>query len=447
MPKKAAKNLTDTYIRSLKPKQYAYKKADGHTPRLYLVVAPSGTKYFTLSYESPETGKERFKKLGKYPDVSLADARKAAGTGLKQVGKGVDPKEEESRQEARKLAESKGTLCALLAMNLERLRAEGKHRYADRVEQDMKLNIPAAAQAQPADSITQADVIGWMDTITIRAQEKGRTGERSADYLKTYISAAYEFILSASSTKWKTKAKPFSHLVINPAQRIKKYQTKAGIGTRVISAPEFVTLYKTVGVEAMAPDMALYIKLAFHLGGQRVEELLWAPWSEFDIEGQTWAIPIERRKIGSKADHQEPHLVHITKSAAALLQELQELTGYTEWLFPDRTEEQPRTTSALNQAIRRYCVPGPETQRPSFERFTPRDIRRSVKTLAGQAKLSKEIRDRIQGHAFSDVGSKHYDRYDYWPDKQKAMQVWERWLNKQVKPTKAKVVNLREGAQ
>jgi len=334
-----------------------------------------------------------------------------------------------------------------LALNLKRLRKEGKDRYADRVEQDMKLNIPADSQARPADSIQQAGIIEWMTDITERAQKKGRTGERSADYLKTYISAAYEFILSANGTKWKKEAKPFAHLIINPAQRIKKFQEKAGVGQRSINTAEFVRLYKTVGVEAMGPDLALYIKLAFHLGGQRVEELLWSPWSEFDTAGQVWAIPIERRKIRSKSDHQEPHLVYITKTSAALLKELHTLTGSTPWLFPDQTEGQPRTTPALNQAIRRYCIPGPESKRQPFERFTPRDIRRSVKTLMGEAKLSKEIRDRIQGHAFSDVGSKHYDRYDYWEEKQDAMKMWERWLNRQVKPRKAKVVQLREGAQ
>jgi hypothetical protein len=446
MPKKAAKNLTDTYIKSLKPKQYPYKKADGHTPRLYIVVTPSGVKYFTLSYESPETGTLRFKKMGTYPDTSLKDARDAASGGLKQVSKGIDLWEEEARQAARKAAQDQGTLCALLTLNLKRLRKEGKDRYADRVEKDIKLNIPVDDQARPADSIQQADIIEWMTTITERAQEKGRTGERSADYLKTYISAAYEFVLNASGTKWRKEAKPFAHLTINPAQRIKKFQENAGVGQRSINTDEFVTLYKTVGVEAMSPDLALYIKLAFHLGGQRVEELLWAPWSEFDIDGKVWTIPIERRKIRSKSKHQEPHLVFITSTAAALLKELDTLTGSTPWLFSDKTGEHPRTTPALNQAIRRYCIPGPESKRQPFEKFTPRDIRRSVKTLMGEAKLSKEIRDRIQGHAFTDVGSKHYDRYDYWREKQVAMKQWQRWLNKQVTPHKAKVVQIKEGS-
>jgi len=450
MGRRATAVLTDTLIKGLKPKATPYRQADAHTPKLYVVVTPRGTKNWEYWYLSPETGKNRPYPIGLYPAVSLEDARKRAAVLLKQVTQHIDPREEKTREEACKAARDKGTLGALLDLNLERLRKEGKDRYADRVEQDIKLNIPTDKLATPADSITEQDIIDLMDAIVGRAQERGFTGERSADYLKTYISAAYEFVLTARGTKWASKAKPFSHLTINPALRIKKYQSTVGIGQRTIDPDEFVRLYKTVGVEAMQADLALYIKLAFHLGGQRVEELLWAPWSEFDIDGGTWSIPIERRKIRSKSGHREPHLVPLTKTAAALLEELRDLTGHTPWLFPtqagDTAGEEPRTTSALNQAIRRYCEPGVESKRKPFERFTPRDIRRSVKTLMGQAGLSKEIRDRIQGHAFQDVGSVHYDRYDYWKEKQDAMRTWELWLNNKIKPSKAKVVNLR-GAQ
>jgi len=36
------------------------------------------------------------------------------------------------------------------------------------------------------------------------------------------------------------------------------------------------------------------------------------------------------------------------------------------------------------------------------------------------AGVLKEIRDRVQNHALHDVASKHYDRYDFLPDKRGA---------------------------
>ena len=47
----------------------------------------------------------------------------------------------------------------------------------------------------------------------------------------------------------------------------------------------------------------------------------------------------------------------------------------------------------------------------------------------GELGISKELRDRIQNHAFQDVSSKHYDRYSYLPEKRKALEIWEARLN------------------
>ena len=52
---------------------------------------------------------------------------------------------------------------------------------------------------------------------------------------------------------------------------------------------------------------------------------------------------------------------------------------------------------------------------------TNRDLRRTWKTLAGKAGISKEICDRIQNHALHDVSSKSYDRWNYMPEKREGM--------------------------
>lgn len=80
------------------------------------------------------------------------------------------------------------------------------------------------------------------------------------------------------------------------------------------------------------------------------------------------------------------------------------------------------STSILSENIRHY------RQRVDMKSFTPRDFRRTFKTLGGQIKFSKEIRDRIQNHNKSDVSSKHYDRYDYFEEKMDAVLRWEEVL-------------------
>ena len=74
---------------------------------------------------------------------------------------------------------------------------------------------------------------------------------------------------------------------------------------------------------------------------------------------------------------------------------------------------------------------------------TNRDLRRTWKTLAGQAGLSKEIRDRLQNHTLQDVSSKSYDRWNYMPEKRAAMKKWNAFIRavlnkKRSKPAEAK---------
>ena len=56
--------------------------------------------------------------------------------------------------------------------------------------------------------------------------------------------------------------------------------------------------------------------------------------------------------------------------------------------------------------------------------FSPRDLRRTFKTLGGAFGIPLEVRNRLQGHAMTDVGSIFYDRHDYLAEKREAMQKW-----------------------
>jgi hypothetical protein len=57
---------------------------------MVLLVHPSGSKYWRLRYRF---GKEKMLALGKYPEVSLADARARRDEARKLLANGVDPSE------------------------------------------------------------------------------------------------------------------------------------------------------------------------------------------------------------------------------------------------------------------------------------------------------------------------------------------------------------------
>ena len=83
MPKK----LTDTAIRTAKPKEKPYKMADGGG--LYVLVNPGGGKLWRLKYRFE--GKERLFAIGAYPAVSLKEARARAVTAKEMIARGIDP--------------------------------------------------------------------------------------------------------------------------------------------------------------------------------------------------------------------------------------------------------------------------------------------------------------------------------------------------------------------
>lgn len=64
-----------------------YKLADGGG--LYLLVRPNGSKLWRFKYRFD--GKERLLSLGRYPDLSLAEARLRRAEAKVALAKGIDP--------------------------------------------------------------------------------------------------------------------------------------------------------------------------------------------------------------------------------------------------------------------------------------------------------------------------------------------------------------------
>ena len=72
--------------------------------------------------------------------------------------------------------------------------------------------------------------------------------------------------------------------------------------------------------------------------------------------------------------------------------------------------------------------------------FTPHDLRRTWKTLAGDAQIHKDIRDLLQNHRRTDVSSRHYDHYDYRREKRDGMAIWDAYVDALLKEHPRKAV-------
>lgn len=98
--------LTIKQIDAAKPKDKPYRLLDSNG--LYLYVPVSGKKVWQLRYKID--GKEKVLTVGKYPLMSLQEAREKASLARKDVSVGVD-------RLKRKNYQLKTTLLALFTMN------------------------------------------------------------------------------------------------------------------------------------------------------------------------------------------------------------------------------------------------------------------------------------------------------------------------------------------
>jgi len=237
--------------------------------------------------------------------------------------------------------------------------------------------------------------------------------------VRAYIVAALNFAIG-----WKDKPnytpKIRFEITMNPGQAVGRPMKYEEPGERVLSEGEIYTLWSLWADKENFPQpMGKVLRLILASSGQRVEEVLRANWREFDFKKGLWAIPPSRTKNRKRW--------HIVPLSPLMVEELEALESYQAGkglLFPGLKSKSPIRTDSLGQALRRFCAGYDGVS------FTARDLRRTVKTLMGWLRVPKEDRDRLQGHAMTDVSSKHYDRYDYLAEKREAMNIWEDYLKK-----------------
>ena len=97
-----SKTFTALGIDRIKPSSTRSEIADADTKGLYLVVQPSGVKSFAVRYRHRE--KTVKYTLGRYPKITLLEARQAAREIISLVERGLDPKDVKTTPERFEIA-------------------------------------------------------------------------------------------------------------------------------------------------------------------------------------------------------------------------------------------------------------------------------------------------------------------------------------------------------
>ncbi|MGF1546034.1 MAG: site-specific integrase [Thiotrichales bacterium] len=264
------------------------------------------------------------------------------------------------------------------------------------------------------------------DARLILHRVASRGSHLQANRVRSYLMAAFARAIEHDMNPLHMKSSTLFGVQMNPIRDIPRIVKREPVGDRALSADEVRDLWRLLlSGRHFDASTALVLRLAI-CTGQRINEVADIERADYDLDRALWSLP------ATKTKNRKPHLVPMHPLAVEALALAETLTPTGSQLFPNRDHpDQPIRLDSISKAVARFCKSDGWTHDP----FTPRDLRRTWKTLTGELGLSKEIRDRIQNHALNDVASKHYDLWSYLPEKVTAMTAWGERLHRIVEGT------------
>lgn len=371
--------LTEVEIRKAVSSGRSCVLSDGKgkgTGRLVLIIRKTAEWYIRVQRD----GKRQSVKVGSFPEMSLSEAREQFKSYSEGIAQGKSVKASQSVPI--------GTLGDLFDGYLSTLVGRASHDDSKPCLERMASSI---GKHRAANSITTDDIVAFLRPVYRRGKV------RMADKYRGLIRAAFSWGMKSESD-YRREVEARFKLAVNPAASIPT--EGVAVGTRHLSVEEFRELWSYLGTSTTHRAIRHTM-----FTGLRPGEIVRIHSGMIQDGLLTW----EETKNG------KPHTLPWWG---------EEFSGL---LLPsDFDKETPVQVEVVYSVIWRYC------RARKIHPFNLRDLRRTWKTLAGEAGISKELRDVWQNHAGSDVSSVHYDRYRYLPEKRQVLDKWRDWFGDKI---------------
>ncbi|EQB4815769.1 TPA: tyrosine-type recombinase/integrase [Citrobacter amalonaticus] len=327
--------LSDVKVRSAKPEAKAYKLTDGEG--MVLLVHPNGSKYWRLRYRFG--GKEKMLALGKYPEVSLADARARRDEARKLLAISIDPSE--NKKAVKVEQEQEAITFEVVAREWHASNQKWSASHSARVLKSLEDNLFAAIGKRNIAELKTRDLL-----IPIKAVEMSGRLEVAAR-LQQRTTAIMRFAVQSGLIDYNPAQEMAGAVASGNRQHRPALELK-----RIPELLQKVDNYTGRPLTRWATELTLLIFI-------RSSELRFARWSEIDFETSMWTIPPEREPIpGVKHSHRgskmrTPHLVPLSKQALAILKQIKQFCGEQELIFiGDHDPRKPMSENTVNKALR-----------------------------------------------------------------------------------------------
>jgi integrase len=379
--------LTDSAIKTAKPKEKPYKLSDAQG--LYLEITPNGSKLWRLKYRV--AGKEKKLAFGAYPATTLSQARQRRDEARQQLAEGADPGEQKkAAKQAQRVDE----------LTFETLAREwydyNSPRWANATAYKAKLyldnDIIPGIGARPIKAITRPELVELVRTVEARGTLN------AAGKIRQWLHQIFRYGLA----KGVVDANPATDLsvVAAPAKAARHHPH-----VTFSKLSELLAKCEAVNIHALTRHAIRLLTLT----AVRPGELRQAPWSEFDLDTATWTIPAERMKA------RRPHIVPLPRQAVAILRQLHEITGRYSLVFAGANPERPMSENTVNKALRLMGYEG---------RQTGHGFRHLLSTELNGRGYNKDWIERQLAHGDSDEIRGTYNHAAYVEQRREMMQAW-----------------------
>jgi len=374
-------NLTDRFIRSIRPAVKRVEYVDSKVTGLALRVTPNGAKTWAVRYR--HRGRLRRLTLGSLNIVGLSKARERARDLLHDASKGGDPATD------KQLGRKAETIEDLANLYMEKWARPRKRSWkADRNLLDRKV-LPKWRNRAIVD-IRRSDVRQLVEAVA----EAG--APIVANRVAALLSKMFSFALDRDLVE------------VSPATRIPR-PGREQARARVLSDAEIRILW--TALDALPEPMAALYRLRL-LTAQRGGEVANMRWQDVDLESCWWTIPaaVSKNKL--------PHRVPLNDSAAAIIASL----------LAKAAKDQVFVLGAW-QGVNGAGARGRRQQANAastfpVEDFRGHDLRRTAASLMASGGIPRLTISKILNHVERTVTAV-YDRHSYDPEKLAAMSWWD----------------------
>ena len=388
--------LNDQKCKNAQPKDKPYKLFDGGG--MYLEVMPSGGRLWRLKYRFG--GKEKRLSFGAYPIITLKDARAKRDSAKLILENDNDPAVVKQEEKILKQVNSANTFEAVAREWLEKRKGEIDDKTHLSIERRLERNLFPKIGKLPIKSVTppillnalkEVEARGVLDTVKRLRQSAGQI---------------FRFAIAGGLADY-DPARDLSDALKTPKVESLKSMP-------ITELPNFIRKVNRNDARLFKQTcLALRLMVITFL---RKKELSHAKWEEFDFENKIWLVPATRMKM------KKEHLVPLSSQSIEVLEELKEMNGSWEHVFPSRVRpNSPMHEDTILRALYKLGYKGDATIH-GFRAL-------AMTTIMEELGYRYEVPDLQLAHSKGDAVRKAYDRTKFLDERTKMMQEWADYVD------------------